>query len=82
MEYNRTLEEKVLQRTEALNVALHRAKQHERDVQSKNEQLVVLSSKLSKYLSPQVYRSIFEGFRDVKVESHRPLYLRHLSDFL
>jgi class 3 adenylate cyclase/integral membrane sensor domain MASE1 len=71
MDYNRTLEEKVSQRTAALNAALSRSELQEQEVRSKKEQLEVLSSKLSKYLSPQVYRSIFVGQQDVKLESRR-----------
>ncbi len=37
----------------------------------KNRQLEALSIKLAKYLSKQVYDSIFTGKRDVKVESYR-----------
>ena len=41
------------------------------EVRSKNEQLQALSNKLAKYLSRQVYRNIFEGKSDVKIESYR-----------
>lgn len=40
-------------------------------LQSKNIQLELLANKLSKYLSPQVYNSIFTGERDVKIETSR-----------
>ena len=44
------------------------------DLIEKNDQLNTLASKLSKYLSPQVYDSIFTGEKDVKIEtSHKPL---------
>lgn len=71
MEYNRTLEDKVSQRTTELHIALSKAEAQEREVRLKKEQLEVLSSKLSKYLSPQVYGSIFAGQTDVKLESRR-----------
>ncbi len=35
------------------------------------EQLELLTAKLSKYLSPQVYKQIFSGEKQVKIESHR-----------
>ncbi|WP_194777523.1 PAS domain S-box protein [Pararhodonellum marinum] len=50
------------------------------DVKSKNEQLQALSNKLAKYLSRQVYTSIFEGKKDVKIESYRKLLTVFFSD--
>ena len=41
-------------------------------VTSKNRVLETLSAKLSKYLSPQVYASIFTGERSVEIASTRP----------
>ena len=46
----------------------------------KNEQLEALSAKLAKYLSRQVYDSIFEGRRDVKLESYRKELTVFFSD--
>ena len=46
----------------------------------KNEMLEGLSAKLAKYLSRQVYDSIFEGRRDVKVESYRKELTVFFSD--
>src|SRR6516225_51997 len=40
-------------------------------VTEKNKALEVLSTKLSKYLSPQVYSSIFSGSKEVKIVSSR-----------
>jgi adenylate cyclase len=40
----------------------------------------VLADKLSKYLSPQVYRSIFSGDKDVKLESYRKRLTVFFSD--
>ena len=52
------------------------------DIMEKNNQLNALASKLSKYLSPQVYDSIFTGEKDVKIEtSHKPLTV-FLSDIV
>lgn len=46
----------------------------------KNEMLEGLSAKLAKYLSRQVYDSIFEGRRDVKIESYRKELTVFFSD--
>ena len=46
-------------------------------LEKKNEQLIALSSKLGKYLSPQVYNSIFTGEKQVRVETYR----KHLTVF-
>jgi class 3 adenylate cyclase len=46
--------------------------------------LEVLSSKLSKYLAPQVYQSIFSGHRDVSLETTRKkltVFFSDLKDF-
>jgi uncharacterized protein YpmS len=43
---------------------------HEKITHQK-EQLELLASKLSKYLSPQIYEQIFSGEKQVKIESHR-----------
>lgn len=49
-------------------------------VREKNEQLEALSQKLAKYLSRQVYDSIFQGNRDVKIESYRKKLTVFFSD--
>lgn len=46
----------------------------------KNDQLQALSSKLAKYLSRQVYHSIFEGRTDVEVRSYRKELTVFFSD--
>lgn len=46
-------------------------KQREEDLTEKSVALQTLSSKLSKYLAPQVYNSIFSGRQDVKIASAR-----------
>lgn len=51
---------------------------HEMD--QKNQMLEGLSKKLSKYLSPQIYRSIFEGDRDVSLETKRKKLTVFFSD--
>ena len=50
------------------------------EVKLKNEQLQALSNKLAKYLSRQVYTSIFQGKRDVKIESYRKKLTVFFSD--
>jgi len=50
------------------------------EVKSKNEQLQALSNKLAKYLSRQVYKNIFEGKSDVKIESYRKKLTVFFSD--
>lgn len=46
----------------------------------KNQMLEGLSSKLSKYLSPQVYASIFKGERDVTIATERKKLTVFFSD--
>jgi class 3 adenylate cyclase len=61
-----SLEEKVEERTHQL--------------ERKNTELEVLSAKLAKYLSPQVYASIFEGRQEVKLASQRKKLTVFFSD--
>ncbi|MGB7859710.1 MAG: PAS domain S-box protein, partial [Acidimicrobiia bacterium] len=51
-----------------------------RTLNEKNDQLEGLSGKLAKYLSRQVYDSIFEGRTDVRVESYRKELTVFFSD--
>ncbi|WP_342240597.1 PAS-domain containing protein [Inquilinus sp. OTU3971] len=46
-------------------------KRREQDLSEKSTALEALSSKLAKYLAPQVYSSIFSGRQDVRIESQR-----------
>ena len=46
-------------------------KQREESLAEKSTALEALSSKLAKYLAPQVYDSIFTGRQDVRIASHR-----------
>jgi adenylate cyclase len=55
-------------------------KEAEAALGEKNEQLEALSSKLAKYLSRQVYDSIFSGRQDVRVESYRKKLTVFFSD--
>jgi class 3 adenylate cyclase/HAMP domain-containing protein len=52
-------------------------KQREEELAEKSSSMEQLSNQISKYLSPQVYESIFTGKREVTVASHR----RKLSIF-
>jgi adenylate cyclase len=53
-------------------------------VTEKNKELEALSTKLSKYLSPQVYSSIFSGSQEVKIASSRKkltVFFSDIADF-
>src|SRR6516225_1667909 len=53
-------------------------------VTEKNKALEVLSTKLSKYLSPQVYSSIFSGSKEVNIVSNRKkltVFFSDIADF-
>jgi adenylate cyclase len=50
------------------------------EIAKKNKELEILSSKLAKYLSPQVYRSIFTGAQEVKLTSQRKKLTVFFSD--
>ena len=52
-------------------------KQREAELAEKSQSMEQLSNQIAKYLSPQIYDSIFTGKREVKVASHR----RKLSIF-
>lgn len=49
-------------------------------IQSQREQSIALSHKLAKYLSPQVWQSIFTGERDVRLETQRKKLAVFFSD--
>jgi class 3 adenylate cyclase len=94
----RVLERK-LDRSETSRVALEQAKdradslyrhvlleteEQKALVDEKSRMLEALSSKLSKYLAPQVYQSIFSGRRDVSLETTRKkltVFFSDLKDF-
>lgn len=50
------------------------------EIQSKNEQLESVANKLSKYVSPDVYQSIFTGSKDVKIETETKFLTVFFSD--
>ena len=54
------------------------------EISRKNKELETLSSKLAKYLSPQVYESIFSGKQEVKLASQRKkltVFFSDIADF-
>ena len=72
-----------LKRTEeALRVAKDEADESAKVVAEKNKMLESLSSKLSKYLAPQVYASIFAGQQSVEVASKRKKLSIFFSDIV
>lgn len=74
------LEERVKARTHELSEAYDDLKNHEREIEIKNQTLESLSTKLSKYLSPQVYASIFSGKQEVQLTSRRRKLTIFFSD--
>jgi len=57
-------------------------KQREQDLTEQSTALAALSSKLAKYLAPQVYDSIFSGEQDVKIVSTRKKLTVCFSDLV
>jgi class 3 adenylate cyclase len=57
-------------------------KQHEEDLTTKSNALEQLSNQLAKYLSPQVYDSIFSGKQEVKLVSQRKRLTVFFSDLV
>jgi class 3 adenylate cyclase/HAMP domain-containing protein len=55
-------------------------KQRETELSEKSRSMESLSNQIAKYLSPQVYDSIFTGKREVKVISHRKKLSIFFSD--
>ena len=60
--------------------AKQRVEQASKLVSEKNRMLESLSSKLSKYLSPQLYKAIFSGEKNVEVASQRKKLTIFFSD--
>jgi class 3 adenylate cyclase/PAS domain-containing protein len=63
-----------------LREAVAATEQANRQVNDKNRMLESLSSKLSKYLAPQIYRSIFSGEQTVEVAAQRKKLTIFFSD--
>lgn len=57
-------------------------KQRERLLAEKSQAMEQLSNQLAKYLSPQVYESIFAGRQEVKLSSHRRKLTVFFSDIV
>jgi PAS domain S-box-containing protein len=74
-----------LKRAEAeLIDAKQRAEEANKSVTEKNRMLESLSNQLSKYLSPQVYASIFSGEQSVEIASKRKkltIFFSDIADF-
>lgn len=73
-------EEKLLEQQKQLKQKARSLKRLNEEVKTKNEQLQALSNKLAKYLSRQVYKNIFEGKSDVRIESYRKKLTIFFSD--
>lgn len=59
-------------------------KQREEELAKKSSQMEQLSNQLSKYLSPQVYESIFQGRQEVKIAASRKkltVFFSDIADF-
>jgi PAS domain S-box-containing protein len=67
---------------EELREAKRKAELANELVSEKNRALEMLSTKLSKYLSPQVYSSIFTGQRGVEIASNRKKLTVFFSDIV
>jgi class 3 adenylate cyclase len=68
----------------ALTEAWHRAEEASQRIKDQNLMLESLSTKLSKYLSPQVYASIFAGKQSVEISSRRKkltIFCSDIADF-
>ena len=55
-----------------------------RELESANEFLAAISMKIAKYLSPQIYKSIFSGQRDVAIATERKkltIFFSDIKDF-
>jgi adenylate cyclase len=72
----------IKQAEEEIREAKRKADQANELVSEKNRALEVLSTKLSKYLSPQVYSSIFTGQRSVEIASSRKKLTVFFSDIV
>jgi hypothetical protein len=68
------------QREIELEDATRRTQEAAEEIGRKHRELEVLSNKLAKYLSPQVYASIFAGRQEVKLASQRKKLTVFFSD--
>jgi class 3 adenylate cyclase len=68
-----------LQRSQAATIRLAN-----KDLEDANDFLASISMKISKYLSPQVYKSIFSGQKDVSISTERKkltIFFSDIKDF-
>ena len=65
-----------------LNVMAVEQRRASAEISLKNKELEALSNKLAKYLSPQVYASIFEGKQEVTLDSKRKKLTIFFSDLV
>lgn len=80
---NRVTLEEMWERNSRLFETFNKEIEKQRElVQEKKEQLEGLALKLAKYLSPQVYNSIFTGEREVKIETYRKTLTVFFSDIV
>lgn len=63
-----------------LNLMADKQRLAAEEIAQKHKELETLSTKLAKYLSPQVYASIFAGTQEVKLESQRKKLTVFFSD--
>lgn len=73
IQINDGLEQTVKERTSELELAIA-------ELNTKREELESLAKKLAKYLSPQVFNSIFTGEKEVKLETYRKKLTVFFSD--
>jgi adenylate cyclase len=64
-----------MQRRQAMRI-----KRMNRELESANDFLAALSMKISRYISPQVYKSIFSGQKDVTIHTERKKLTIFFSD--
>lgn len=82
-EANRITLEEIRDRNSNLFQVLNAEIEEQRQlVKEKNRQLEGVAKKLAKYLSPQVYGSIFSGERDVKIETYNKVLSLFFSDIV
>ena len=75
-------EESEQQLREARDLLEQRVAERTRELAGKTSALEQLSNQLAKYLSPQVYNSIFTGKQEVKIDSNRKKLTVFFSDIV
>jgi class 3 adenylate cyclase len=75
------VQEQALAQQQNANLELEsKVEERTAELANKNKQLEAMSNKLSKYLSPQLYQQIFQGKRDVALETRRKKLTVFFSD--